>query len=94
MAVRTIDFKRLAVAERYWANAVSDDLTLTRAVHEAGGRIRFEPRCLVASREESKFGEFLSWANRRSSSHESIGQAFGGKDSLLIPSIAAPCLRG
>ena len=94
IAVRTIDFKRLAVAERYWANAVSDDLTLTRAVHEAGGRIRFEPRCLVASREESKFGEFLSWANRRSSSHESIGQAFGGKDSLLIPSIAAPCLRG
>ena len=94
MAVRTIDFKRLAVAERYWANAVSDDLTLTRAVHEAGGRIRFDPRCLVASREESKFGEFLSWANRRSSSHESIGQAFGGKDSLLIPSIAAPCLRG
>src|SRR5271157_92172 len=65
MAVRTIDFKRLAVAERYWANAVSDDLTLTRAVHEAGGRIRFEPRCLVASREESKFGEFLSWANRQ-----------------------------
>jgi hypothetical protein len=34
-------------------------------VHEAGGRIRFEPRCLVASREESKFGEFLSWANRQ-----------------------------
>ena len=94
MAVRTIDFKRLAVAQRYWANAVSDDYALTRAVHEAGGRIRFEPRCLVASREESKFGEFLSWANRRSSSHESIGQAFGGKDSLLIPSIAAPCLRG
>ena len=65
MAVRTIDFKRLAVAERYWANAVTDDPTLTRAVHEAGGRIRFEPRCLVASREESKFGEFLSWANRQ-----------------------------
>lgn len=65
MAVRTIDFKRLAVAERYWANAATDDLTLTRAVHEAGGRIRFEPRCLVASREESKFGEFLSFANRQ-----------------------------
>ena len=34
-------------------------------MHETGGRIRFEPRCLVASREESKFGEFLSWANRQ-----------------------------
>jgi cellulose synthase/poly-beta-1,6-N-acetylglucosamine synthase-like glycosyltransferase len=65
MAVRTIDFKRLAVAERYWANAVPDDTTLTRAVHEAGGRIRFEPRCVVASRGEAKFGEFLSWGNRQ-----------------------------
>jgi cellulose synthase/poly-beta-1,6-N-acetylglucosamine synthase-like glycosyltransferase len=65
MAVRTIDFKRLAVAERYWANVVTDDYTLTRAVHEAGGRIRFEPRCLVASRGESTFGEFLRFANRQ-----------------------------
>jgi cellulose synthase/poly-beta-1,6-N-acetylglucosamine synthase-like glycosyltransferase len=65
MAVRTIDFKRLAVAERYWANAVSNDSTLTRAVHEAGGRIRFEPRCLVASRGEARFGDFLSWGKRQ-----------------------------
>jgi cellulose synthase/poly-beta-1,6-N-acetylglucosamine synthase-like glycosyltransferase len=65
MAVRTIDFKRLAVAERYWANVVADDYTLTRAVHEAGGRIRFEPRCLVACRGEMKFGEFLRWTNRQ-----------------------------
>jgi cellulose synthase/poly-beta-1,6-N-acetylglucosamine synthase-like glycosyltransferase len=65
MAVRTIDFKRLAVAERYWANAVSVDATLTRAVYEAGGRIRFEPRCLVACRGEMKFGEFLRWTARQ-----------------------------
>jgi cellulose synthase/poly-beta-1,6-N-acetylglucosamine synthase-like glycosyltransferase len=65
MAVRTIDFKRLAVAEQYWANAVTDDTTLARAVYDAGGRIQFEPRCLVASRGEAKFGAFLSWANRQ-----------------------------
>jgi hypothetical protein len=65
MAVRTIDFERLAVAERCWANAVSDDDALTRAVQEAGGRIRFEPRCVVASRGEVKFGEFLRWSNRQ-----------------------------
>jgi ceramide glucosyltransferase len=65
MAVRTIDFKRLAVAERSWANAVPDDITLTRAVYDADGRIRFEPRCLVASRGEAKFGKFLSWGNRQ-----------------------------
>ena len=73
MAVRTIDFKRLAVAERYWANAVSVDNTLTRAVHEAGGRIRFEPRCVVACRGELKFGEFLSWCNRQMVSYRVNG---------------------
>jgi cellulose synthase/poly-beta-1,6-N-acetylglucosamine synthase-like glycosyltransferase len=64
MALRSVDFKRLAVAERHWANAVSVDSTLTRAVYEAGGRIRFEPRCLVASRGEMKSAEFLRWTNR------------------------------
>ena len=65
MAVRSIDFKRLEVAERHWANGISNDNGLTRAVKEAGGRIWFEPRCIVACRGESKFGEFLSWANRQ-----------------------------
>jgi ceramide glucosyltransferase len=65
MAIRAADFRRLEVAERYWKGTVSDDYALTRAVREAGGRIRFEPRCLLASREESSFGEFLDWANRQ-----------------------------
>ncbi len=65
MAIRAADFARLRVEERYWAGTVSDDYALTRAVREARGRIRFEPRCLVASREESSFGEFLRWANRQ-----------------------------
>jgi cellulose synthase/poly-beta-1,6-N-acetylglucosamine synthase-like glycosyltransferase len=65
MAIRTADFRRLGIAERYWANTVSDDYAMTRAVREAGGRIEFTPRCLVASREESSFGDFLRWANRQ-----------------------------
>jgi len=65
MAIRAADFRRLEIAERYWAHTVSDDYALTRAVREARGRIRFEPRCLVASREESSFGDFLRWANRQ-----------------------------
>jgi cellulose synthase/poly-beta-1,6-N-acetylglucosamine synthase-like glycosyltransferase len=65
MAVRTIDFKRMAVAERCWANVVSDDSTLSCAVHEAGGRIRFEPRCVLACRGEMEFGEFLRWSTRQ-----------------------------
>jgi cellulose synthase/poly-beta-1,6-N-acetylglucosamine synthase-like glycosyltransferase len=65
MAIRTADFQQLGIAERYWANTVSDDYALTRAVREAGGKIAFEPRCLVASREESSLREFLRWSTRQ-----------------------------
>ncbi len=65
MAVRARDFQRLKVAERYWASTVSDDYSLARAVRDAGGKIRFEPRCLVLSREDSTFREFLRWTDRQ-----------------------------
>jgi cellulose synthase/poly-beta-1,6-N-acetylglucosamine synthase-like glycosyltransferase len=65
MAIRAADFRALGVAERYWANTVSDDYALTRAVREADGRIVFQPRCLVASREESSLREFLRWSTRQ-----------------------------
>jgi len=65
MAIRAEDFRRLQIAERYWQGTVSDDYALARAVRDAGGRIAFEPRCLVASREESSFGELLNWTNRQ-----------------------------
>jgi cellulose synthase/poly-beta-1,6-N-acetylglucosamine synthase-like glycosyltransferase len=65
MALRVEDFERLRLAEHYWAHTVSDDYAVTRAVRDTGGRIRFEPRCLLASREESSFGDFVRWANRQ-----------------------------
>ncbi len=65
MAIRAADFHRLHIAERHWASTVSDDCSLSRAVREAGGTIRFEPRCLVASREESSLWEFLRWSARQ-----------------------------
>ena len=65
MAIRAADFRALGIAERYWANTVSDDYALTRAVREAGGKIAFQPRCLVASREESSLREFLRWSTRQ-----------------------------
>jgi ceramide glucosyltransferase len=65
MALRVDDFRKLRVAEHYWAHTVSDDYAVTRAVRDAGGRIHFEPRCLLASREESSLGAFLRWANRQ-----------------------------
>jgi ceramide glucosyltransferase len=65
MAIRAADFRRLRIAERYWANTVSDDYAMTRAVRDAGGKIAFEPLCLVASREESALREFLRWSTRQ-----------------------------
>jgi ceramide glucosyltransferase len=65
MAIRAEDFRRLRIAERYWNATVSDDYGVTLAVRDAGGRIRFEPRCLAASVEESTLGEFLRWSNRQ-----------------------------
>lgn len=65
MALRVADFKRLAIAERFWAHTVSDDYAVTRAVRGAHGWIRFEPRCLLASRGELSFREFRSWTNRQ-----------------------------
>jgi len=65
MAIRAADFRRLQVAERYWARTLSDDYALTRAVRDAGGRIVFEPRCLVASREDLTLSEFVRWSTRQ-----------------------------
>ena len=65
MALRVSVFNRLQIAERYWAHTVSDDYAILRAVRDDCGWIRFEPRCLVASREDSTFHEFLSWSNRQ-----------------------------
>jgi ceramide glucosyltransferase len=65
MAIRAGDFRRLKIAEKYWENTVSDDFAITRAVQEAGGRIAFTSRCLVASREESSVRNFLRWSNRQ-----------------------------
>jgi cellulose synthase/poly-beta-1,6-N-acetylglucosamine synthase-like glycosyltransferase len=65
MAIRVADFRSLKISDRYWANTVSDDYALTRAVREARGKIAFEPRCLVASREESSLRAFLRWSTRQ-----------------------------
>ncbi|MGH9640458.1 MAG: glycosyltransferase, partial [Bryobacteraceae bacterium] len=65
MAIRAADFRRLRVAERYWQHTVSDDYALTRAVRDAGEAIHFAPRCLMASRGEMRWREFISWSNRQ-----------------------------
>jgi cellulose synthase/poly-beta-1,6-N-acetylglucosamine synthase-like glycosyltransferase len=65
MAIRAADFHKLNIAQGYWTSTLSDDLAMTRAVREAGGKIAFEPRCLVASREESSPWGFFRWSTRQ-----------------------------
>ncbi|MGH9357542.1 MAG: glycosyltransferase [Terriglobia bacterium] len=65
MAIRASDFHRLRIAERYWRQTVSDDYALAQAVREAGGKIHFQPRCLVASRGETSWRGFMEWTNRQ-----------------------------
>jgi ceramide glucosyltransferase len=65
MAIRLADFKRLRIAKEYWQGTVSDDYAVTRAVRNAGGKIHFEPRCFLASQQDSNVADFLEWTNRQ-----------------------------
>ena len=63
-AIRRETFDRLEIA-RHWAGALSDDYRLTRAVREAGLRIRFVPQALVSSIDQTTTRQFLAFARRQ-----------------------------
>jgi cellulose synthase/poly-beta-1,6-N-acetylglucosamine synthase-like glycosyltransferase len=63
-AIRRETFERLGIAER-WRHALSDDYQVTRAVREAGLRIRFVPRCLLPSPGATTLRDFLAFARRQ-----------------------------
>jgi len=64
MAVRIEDLRRLAIPE-IWSNTLSDDLSLSRAVKQAGMRVIFVPQCLVASFESSTWPRLCEFARRQ-----------------------------
>jgi cellulose synthase/poly-beta-1,6-N-acetylglucosamine synthase-like glycosyltransferase len=63
-AIRRENFERLRITEQ-WAGALSDDYVLTRAVQEAGQRVKFVPPCLVATPAESTWREMLEFTTRQ-----------------------------
>ena len=63
-AITRETFDRIDVAGR-WQSALSDDYALTRAVHQAGLRIRFVPRCLAATREDFRLRSALEFTRRQ-----------------------------
>lgn len=64
MALRVSDAESLGV-EKIWANAFSDDHTLSRAVRKAGGRIAFVPGCLISNPAHGGWGEMLDFIVRQ-----------------------------
>jgi len=63
-AIRRSTFQDLQVAER-WRGTVSDDFTLTRALHEAQLPIHFVPACLVPALDSCTMRELFEFTNRQ-----------------------------
>ena len=63
-AIRRSLFDQIGVIED-WKSSVSDDYSLTRALHHAGRSIVFLPDCLTVSYVEATFSSLLEFTNRQ-----------------------------
>lgn len=63
-AIRRSTFAELQIAER-WRGTVSDDFTLTHALHGANLPIHFVPACLVPALDSCTLRELLEFTNRQ-----------------------------
>ncbi len=63
-AIRRDRFNSLNIA-RYWDRALSDDYQLTRAVRDAGLKIRFVPQALIVSSDRTTLLDFWNFARRQ-----------------------------
>src|SRR5712692_1444621 len=63
-AIRRETFERLKVDER-WRGTVSDDVTMTRVLHEAALPIKFVPQCLTPSFENCSSHELVEFTTRQ-----------------------------
>jgi len=64
MAVRVDVFRRLGL-DKIWPKALSDDLSLSRAVKKAGLKVAFVPACLVASHESTTWRRLFEFGRRQ-----------------------------
>ncbi len=64
MAMRRETFRELNIVEK-WKNALSDDMIVTNAVKEQGYAIKFIPRCMVISYDDSSFNKLFGWIVRQ-----------------------------
>ena len=64
MAIRVAVFRNLGL-DKIWPKALSDDLSLSRAVKKAGLKVVFVPACLVASHEETTWPKLFEFGRRQ-----------------------------
>ncbi len=64
MAIRVEVFRQLGL-DRIWSRALSDDLSLSRAVKKAGMKIAFVPACLAASYASTTWRELFEFGRRQ-----------------------------
>ncbi len=57
-------FERLEIRKR-WQGTLSDDFTLTNAMHEENLPIYFVPQCLTATVEDCSFAELIEFTTRQ-----------------------------
>ncbi len=64
MAIRTETFRKVGLDE-IWKTALSDDLTLSRAVKKAGLKVFFVPGCLAGSYQSTDWKSLFEFARRQ-----------------------------
>jgi len=63
-AIRRETFERLDVREK-WRGTLSDDLTVTRVIKDAGMKVKFVPQALTPSIGNCTFSEMLEFTTRQ-----------------------------
>jgi hypothetical protein len=63
-AINRATFERLEIRDK-WLGTLSDDFTLTRALHQFGHDIHFVPQALTASVEDCSWRELFEFTNRQ-----------------------------
>ncbi|MBP8605666.1 MAG: glycosyltransferase [Phycisphaerae bacterium] len=64
MAILVKTFKELGI-DKVWEKALSDDLTLTRAIRKKGLKMVFVPACMIASYESATWASLWEFARRQ-----------------------------
>lgn len=64
MAILVKTFRELGI-DKIWEKALSDDLTLSRAVRKKGLKMVFVPACMIASYQSASWASFWEFARRQ-----------------------------